>query len=179
MALGSLGSLHRAAGRPGRARELWEESLPLIRAVGDRYGIAIVLFGLAFVAIEEGQPEDATPTLLEALELARELDYREGIAYFLEGAAAVAVSRSDPERSATILGRMRALHTELNFKANADDERLNEQTAEAARAALGENAFAAALLAGEEMTEEQMLAYALEDHPAVSRRAISTKGSLS
>jgi tetratricopeptide (TPR) repeat protein len=180
MALGSLGSLHRAAGRPGRARELWGESLPLIRAVGDRYGIAIVLFGLAFVAIEEGQPENATPILLEALELARELDYREGIAYFLEGAAAVAVSRSDPERSATILGRMRALHAELKFKANADDERLNAQTAEAARAALGENAFAAALLGGEEMTEEQTLAYAIEDrHPVSGRESISTEGSRS
>jgi len=163
MALGGLGTLYRTTAQPGRARELWQESLPLIRAVGDRYGTAICLFGLAFVAIEDGQPDDAPPILAEALGLARELDYREGIAYFLEGAAAVAASRGDPERAATILGSMRALHAELHFKANADDERLNAQTAEAARAVLGERAFAAALEAGEQTTVEQALAYALED----------------
>jgi predicted ATPase/class 3 adenylate cyclase len=180
MALGSLGTLHRTAGRPGRARELWQESLPLIRAVGDRYGTAIILFGLAFVAIEEGQPDAAPPILVEALQLARELDYREGIAYFLEGAAAVAASRGDPERAATMLGRMRALHAELKFKANADDERLNAQTAEAARAALGERKFAAALEAGEDMSVEQALAYAIEDHRVASgRESVSAKGSRS
>jgi predicted ATPase/class 3 adenylate cyclase len=163
MALGGLGTLYRTAGQPGRAREVWQESLPLIRAVGDRYGTAIILFGLAFVAIEEGQPDVAPPILLEALEFARELDYREGIAYFLEGTAAVAASRGDPERAATILGRMRALHAELKFKANADDERLNAQTAEKARLALGELAFSSALKAGEQMPVEQALAYALED----------------
>jgi predicted ATPase/class 3 adenylate cyclase len=163
MALGGLGSLYRTAGQPDRAREAWQESLPLIRAVGDRYGTAIVLFGLAFVAIEEGQPDDAPPILAEALGLARELDYREGIAYFLEGAAAVAASRGDPKRAATILGRMRALHAELHFKANVDDDRLNAQTAEAARAALGERAFAVALEAGEQTTVEQALASAFED----------------
>jgi predicted ATPase/class 3 adenylate cyclase len=168
MALGSLASLYRTAGQPARARALWQEELPLIRAVGDRYGTAICLFGLASVAIEEGQPEDSPPILAEALGLARELDYREGIAYYLEGAAAVAASRGDPERAATILGRMRALHGELHFKANADDERLNAQTGETARAALGERAFAAALKAGEDMTVEQALAYALEDHRSVT-----------
>jgi predicted ATPase/class 3 adenylate cyclase len=180
MALGSLASLYRTVGQPGRARELWQESLPLIRAVGDRYGTAICLFGLAFVAIEERQPDDAPPILVEALELARELDYREGIAYFLEGAAAVSASRGDPERAATILGRMRALHAELNFKANADDERLNAQTAEKARVALGEQAFASALNAGEQMTVEQALAYALEDHHSVTEvETFSPTGSRS
>jgi predicted ATPase/class 3 adenylate cyclase len=162
MALGGLATLYQTVGQPGRARELWEESLPLIRAVGDRYGTAICLFGLASVAIEEGQPEDSPQLLVEALELSRELDYREGIAYFLGGAAAVAGSRGDPERAATLLGRMRALHAELHFKALAVDERLNAQTAEAARAALGERAFAAALEAGEQMTIQEALAHAVE-----------------
>jgi non-specific serine/threonine protein kinase len=180
MALGSLATLYRTAGQPGRARELWQESLPLIRAVGDRYGTAICLFGLASVAIEEGQPEDAPPILAEALALALELDYREGIAYFLEGAAAVAASRGDPKRAATILGRMQAIHGELHFTANADDERLNAHTAEAARAAMGESAFAAALEAGEDMSVEQALAYAIEDHRvARGRENVSAKGSLS
>jgi predicted ATPase/class 3 adenylate cyclase len=180
MALGSLGTLYRTAGQPGRAREVWRESLPLIRAVGDRYGTAIILFGLAFVAIEEGQPDDAPPILAEALGLARELDYREGIAYFLEGAAALAASRGDPERAAAILGRMRALHAELHFKANADDERLNADTAEAARAALGEHAFTEALKAGEQTTVDQALAYAVEDRsPATGVETFSTTGSRS
>jgi len=162
MALGSLGTLYRTAGLPGKAREVWRESLPLIRAVGDRYGTAIALFGLAFVAIEERQPADAQPILAEALELARELDYREGFAYFLEGAAAVAASRGDPHRAATILGRMRALHGELRFTPLVDDERLNAQTADTARAALGEPAFEEALKEGEQMSLDQALASAVE-----------------
>jgi predicted ATPase/class 3 adenylate cyclase len=163
MALGSLGTLYRTTGQPGRARKIWQESLPLIQAVGDRYGTAIILFGLAFVAIEEGQPDDALPTLAEALGLARELDYREGFAYFLEGAAAVAAARGDLHRAATFLGRMRALHAELRFTPNADDERLNAQTAETARAALGEPAFESALKVGEDMILDEALAYAAED----------------
>jgi tetratricopeptide (TPR) repeat protein len=163
MALGSLGTLYRTTGQPGRAREIWHESLPLIRAVGDRYGTAIILFGLAFVAIEEGQHDDSLPILAEALELARELNYREGFAYFLEGAAAVAAARGDPHRAATFLGRMRALHAELGFTPNADDERLNAQTAETALAALGEPAFKSALEVGEDMILDQALAYVVED----------------
>jgi hypothetical protein len=131
--------------------------------VGDRYGTAIILFGLAFVAIEEGQPDDALPILAEALGLARELDYREGFAYFLEGAAAVAAARGDLHRAATFLGRMRALHAELRFTPNADDQRLNAQTAETARAALGEPAFESALKVGEDMILDEALAYAAED----------------
>jgi predicted ATPase/class 3 adenylate cyclase len=161
MALGSLGTLYRTTGQPGRARETWQQSLPLIRAVGDRYGTAIILFGLAFVAIEEGQPDDSLPILAEAFELARELNYREGFAYFLEGVAAVAAARGDPHRAATFLGRMRALHAELRFTPNADDERLNAQTAETALAALGEPAFESALEVGEDMILDQALAYAV------------------
>jgi predicted ATPase/class 3 adenylate cyclase len=163
MALGSLGSLYRTAYQPGRARDLWQESLPLIRAVGDRYGTAICLFGLACVAIEEGQFDEAQPILAEALELSRELDYKEGVAYFLQGAAAIAASRRDPHRAATILGRMRAVHAELHFTPSEDDERLIAQTAETARAALGDPAFAAALDEGEQMTLDQALDYAMED----------------
>jgi len=44
-----------------------------------------------------------------------------------------------------------------------DDDRLNAQTAEAARTALGEREFAVALAAGEQATVEQALAYAFED----------------
>jgi hypothetical protein len=44
-----------------------------------------------------------------------------------------------------------------------DDDRLNAQTAEAARAALGERAFAIALETGEQTTVEQALASAFED----------------
>jgi predicted ATPase/class 3 adenylate cyclase len=160
MALGSLGTLYRTTYRPDRARQVWQESLPLIRAVGDRYGTAIVLFGLAFVAIEEGQADDASPLLVEALTLSNELKYREGIGYFFLGAAGVAAARRDTTRAATILGRMRALHAELAFKANRDDQRLTSQIAEIARAALSEPAFEAALDAGAQMTLEQAVAYA-------------------
>jgi hypothetical protein len=58
---------------------------------------------------------------------------------------------------------MRALHAELGFTPNADDERLNAQTAETALAALGEPAFKSALEAGEDMILDQALAYVVED----------------
>jgi hypothetical protein len=136
--------------------------LPLIRSVGDRYGTAVCLFGLAFVAIEEHQTEDASPLLVEALGLAIELDYREGIAYFLEGAAAVAAARDDGERAATLLGQMAALHADLGFTPQTDDRRLNARTAEKARAILGEQSFESAFRAGAQMTRDTTIAYASE-----------------
>jgi hypothetical protein len=134
----------------------------LSRSVGDRYGTAIWLFGLAFAAIEEGQPDEAPQRLTEALSLARELDYQEGLAYFLEGAAAVASFRGDPDSAAKLLGNMRALHAELGFKPLAEDERLNEDTAKAAQTALGQRGFQEALEVGEQMPREEALALGVE-----------------
>ena len=162
MALGNLGSCYSVSGELEHAREVLQEQLPLIRSVGDRYGTAICLFGLAFAAIETGQPEDAVPMLVEALELARELDYQEGVGYFLQGAAAISASRGDAERAASMLGGIAALHRELHFTPNEDDQRLLAQTADTARASLGEHAFAAASGAGKLMPIEQLLDAAAE-----------------
>lgn len=180
VALGSLASLYRASGHSSRARGIWQEQLPLMRSVGDRYSTAISLFGLAFSAIEEGQPEDAPLMLTEALALAQQLGYREGIAYFLEGAAAVAMFRSDPRGAAKLLGHMSAIHAELRFKPLAEDERLNTHTAEAARVAVGEPAFATAFQEGENMTVEEALAYGVDAcRPAAAVSATAARPTLS
>jgi predicted ATPase/class 3 adenylate cyclase len=162
MALGNLGTLYRTIGELDRARQAFHESVPLLRALGDRYGTAHALLGIAFVEIEQGRADDAAPLLTEALSLARELDYPEGIGYFLQGAAGVAAARGEATRAATILGRIHALHAELGVTLNRDDERMNAQIADAARAALGEIGFEAALGAGEQMTLEQTVEHATE-----------------
>jgi predicted ATPase/class 3 adenylate cyclase len=159
MALGNLATLYRTAGQLDRARQTFQESLPLIRSVGDRYGTASALFGIAFVAIEEGHADEASPHLEEALALSNELDYREGIGYFLQGAAGVAAASGDAERAAIGLGCMRALHSDLGFKPNSDDERLNAHTADTARKTLGEEAFQAALAVGSELPLKEALVY--------------------
>ena len=83
---------------------LFEESLALHRALGDRRTTAGALHRLGRVVGGEGDLERATGLQREALALFSEMGDRVGAAECLEGIAAIPGERGQTERAATLLG---------------------------------------------------------------------------
>jgi tetratricopeptide (TPR) repeat protein len=70
--------VYYATGQPQRALALFEEALPIRRAVGDRAGEATTLNNMALVYADTGQPQRALELFEEALPIRREVGDRAG-----------------------------------------------------------------------------------------------------
>jgi hypothetical protein len=77
--------------------------------------------------------------------------------------AAVACAQGQPERGAHLLGAAAALRAGRGMPLPPNERAAQERTVAAARAALGEDAFAAAWAQCQRMSLEQAIAYALEE----------------
>jgi predicted ATPase/class 3 adenylate cyclase len=161
--LNVLADLTRVEGDHARARRLLEESLALARQDGNRDLLAWTLHRLGRLALARGEAGSARADLQEGLELRRAMGHQAGIAAGLEGLAAVAVCGRQPGRAARLLGAATALRQAIGAPLPPVDRPDCEATAQAARAALGEAAFAAAWAAGEALTPEEAVAEALAD----------------
>jgi len=91
------------------------------------------------------------------LRLSHELGYQQGYSWHLRGAAAQALALGQPERAAQLLGAEQALREAHAILIWPDEREEYEQLVAAARAALGEEAYAAALASGQGLSLEQAL----------------------
>jgi tetratricopeptide (TPR) repeat protein len=87
-----------AAGRP-----LLEEGAELFRAAGDRILLAVLLDNAGYLALIDGEQEQARALLDEAVDASRGNDDVVGLAYALENRAMVAVLDADWERATALL----------------------------------------------------------------------------
>jgi hypothetical protein len=159
--LNSLGELARAAGDHARAQRLYAESLALCRETGERLGVAHLLHNLGLVALARGDAADAATQLHESLRVCRELGDLGLAARCLMALAGVAGAAGQAARAARLFGAARALRAATG----ADEGELNREGSRqhlaAARVALGEAAFSAAITAGETLTLEAAISEAL------------------
>ena len=81
----------------------------------------------------------------------------------MEGLARVAAVQGRPERAARLLGASAALREELGTPLSPIVQADHDHALNAARAALGGEAFEAAWTEGSEMTFEEAIAYTLGD----------------
>ena len=81
----------------------------------------------------------------------------------LEGMARVEAARGRPERAARLLGISAAQREEMGRPLSPFVQADHDHAASAARAAMGEDAFAAAWTAGQAMSLEEAIAEALGD----------------
>jgi hypothetical protein len=91
------------------------------------------------------------------------MGHKQGMAENLEGLAAVAAAQAQPERAARLFGAAEALRTAVGAPRPHAERAEHERHFAAARAALGEEAFAAAWGAGRAMPLEAAVSYALAD----------------
>jgi len=162
--LNQLGMVAWLEGDYAQAGRLFEEGLALCRELQERYHIPFLLNSLGDVARYLGDHRRAAALYEEALALAQQIGDKSQIAMALMGLAGLAGAAGRPERAARLLSAAEAFLVSSGltvsvWPTSAGDDL--ERTADAARAQLGEEAFAAAWAEGCAMPLNQAVDEAL------------------
>jgi len=145
-----------------RAAMLLETSLALFQELGDAAAIARALHGLGMIARRQGDLDRSREMLGEALRVAWEKGARLEIARCLESLAGLACAGNLPERATRLFSAVETLRQAMGIYLPRDIHDGCDRDLAAARAQLDEKRFAAAWAAGQALTVEQAVAYALE-----------------
>jgi len=153
----SLGTVARYQGDAERAAALLAESMALAEGIGFREGIAWSAEQLGLLAVTDGDPA-AIGLLRRSFELHDELRDRWRMASVLEDFAAVALAQDDPPRTARLLGAAEALRNAIGTVIAPCERPQHNQVTRAVRAALGDEAFDAALRQGQLASPDELIA---------------------
>ncbi|HLV99393.1 MAG TPA: tetratricopeptide repeat protein [Ktedonobacterales bacterium] len=159
--LTNLGHVASKQGDLERAVALYADALARARQRGDRDQLALCLNNLGDVARRRGEVAQAEGLTREALTVYWELRDPRRCAMVLESLAVSASAAGQGERAARLMGAATALRERLGTPLPARSVAEVEQAVAAARAALGEEAWAAAYAAGRALSLEQAILEAL------------------
>ena len=148
-----------------RATELFEEALTIWRGRGDPWAVGIALLPLGRLAQAQGDVARAAATYQEALTLFAEHGDRGKIADCVDRLARLAALGGEPARAVRLFGAAEGLAEAAGFRLPTHDPAGFERAVEAARAAVGEESFAAAWAAGRAMSLEEVVAEAGAEIP--------------
>jgi hypothetical protein len=162
MNLGQLGGAEYAAGNVELARAYRAEGAALARAIGERYTFGLGTVGLALVALEEGDLDEAAAHFKEALVASAELEDSWITPRALSGLASVATRKARHRRAARLSGASEAVREVSGTREQSLWRPVFDRDASTARAALGDEAFTAAWAEGRAMGVARAIAYALE-----------------
>jgi non-specific serine/threonine protein kinase len=161
-------------GAPDRAREFLMTALDLYRREGFVYGVARTLLALGRVDVAQGATLAAAVRYTESLRLWEEIKSQEGLVDTLAETSGLALAAGQPD-SATRFLRAADAHGDLLGYIWPPTERARyERVATAARAALGDEAFATAWSDGRALTTE---AATSEASAVLAELAVPTKAS--
>jgi non-specific serine/threonine protein kinase len=153
----------------------FQDALDRYRHLGYPAGVLRNLLVTGIVAGERGDPAEALARLSEALNLAWANGDDRGVAAILEAVTAVAAACGAPERAARIAGAAAAVRDRLGYLIRYPIDRDSYRRGiDAARRALGGEAFAAAWAAGLGLTIEQAIADVADVVPVAARRTAPT-----
>jgi predicted ATPase/DNA-binding CsgD family transcriptional regulator len=169
VALSNLGELALHLGDLEKAWTLLGQGLGLFEAEGDVQGMAPTKVGLAEVARRRGDLPRAHVLIHEALALSRSIMATVQVPTCLEALALVALDERRPEIATRLLGASAAMRMQFGEPLLAYLRSIVDSGLAAARAALGDAAFATAWSAGQAASFDEIVAYALsEPSPPVS-----------
>lgn len=149
--LATFGEALQATGALDRAAAHYAESLVVFRQIAHSWGIALALTRLGDVALARGDQALATAQQRESLALSATLGDPRSTADPLEGLAA-ALATADPALAAQLFGAAATLRDQLGTPRPAVRRALHAHSLTAARAALGDTAFATAYASGAALT---------------------------
>jgi tetratricopeptide (TPR) repeat protein len=169
-ALHLLGRQAARQGNYGRAQALHEESLLLKRQQCDGYGVANSLRGLAQVEWLRNNYDRALSLLSESLTVLQDLSMWGLVALDMQLMAHVTADSGEAERSVCLFGAVEALRERAGDRRPAPavlniDPARTEASLSACRAKLTPPAFEAAWAAGQAMTTDEAVAFALAATP--------------
>jgi len=168
----SLGDVAWAKGDAGLAAERYSEALSLSQEYGNPQYEAYALLGLGRVALAQGELDRARQHLLGALKLSsRDLPFSLGalrlsswgLPHALEALALLEVAQQRMVRAARLLATTQAFHERFQKMRPSKECELRTSALEATQSTLGEEIFAQAWQAGQEMSLEQAVSFALGD----------------
>ena len=139
----SLGTVARYQGEAERAATLLAQSRALAEGIGFREGIAWCCEQIGLLAAVDGDPAAIT-LLRRSLDLHAELRDRWRMSSVLEDLAAIALALGQARSAARLLGAAEAIREAIGTVIAPCERPQHLQAVAAARAALGEEAFAAA-----------------------------------
>jgi predicted ATPase/DNA-binding CsgD family transcriptional regulator len=148
LALMYLGALAYAQDALPLATSRFEAALLEQRAIDDRWGMSVSLVRLGYAARDRGETARAVALFTEGLALVAELGDRRIIALALDGVAGLAIAWGQPERAARLFGAAAALREASGLPVDPAHRAAHSRDVVAARAALGEDAFAAGWATG-------------------------------
>ena len=157
--LGAVASLRHDY---ARAEALHREGLTLRRQLGDTHGIALSLYNLSAVASAQQDFTHAAVPLREAIALWQQVDARRDLVRPLADFALFAQSAGNHERAATLFAAEEILRRLIGEGLRDEDAETIAHGVEEARAKLSQGVFAAAWLAGQRMSLDDALAFALD-----------------
>jgi non-specific serine/threonine protein kinase len=160
--LKNLGHLARLRGDFDRAAVLLQEALACSQQAEHGWGVADALNGLAEVAIQRGDSRSAARYLGEALPLYWDVKDTFCIAIAFADLAVVAGAHGQPAKAARLLGAEEAVRERIGSPPWWVDHVTYEKAADAARARLGEDAFAVAWAAGRALPLPEAVAEAID-----------------
>jgi non-specific serine/threonine protein kinase len=156
--LGALALVARGQGDTDRARELLDEAVASLRRSWFRWGIAWALGHLAELAREQGDLAEALGHYGESAVLYHDVGGTWDAARAIAAAGAVAIDAGQFVAATRLFGAAGAWREAIGAPPNPVDLPAYERATVAARAALGEAAFAAAWTAGRTLSVEQTVA---------------------
>jgi len=157
----NLGTVAWEGGDFRATLEYGQRAAELFREQGDLGGVATSLGNCGWSSLALMDLERAVPSFREALALACGLSWKRGVALFSAGLGSALAAQGMEERAAQLFGAAASIEEELGIM--FDDpfqEQAYDRAASAAKAALGEERFAAAWARGEAMTPDEIMAFA-------------------
>jgi predicted ATPase/DNA-binding SARP family transcriptional activator len=144
-----------------RARVLCEEGLAVSRKIGHRNGESVLLGNLGIAALLERNHSDALGFFRQALDVDKELGYEEGVIYGLAGFAAALSATIDAADAALLVGAVDGAALALGVELEPLEDEVHRQLTETLKDTLGPDRFAEAHAAGEQLSLDDAVAYAL------------------
>lgn len=167
-ALIRLADVESGSGDPDASRALYHQGMTLCRSLGLHPGVAQSLYGLAVAASAAGDDATAQTCAAEALMLACEAGVKRMIPRALEAFTHLAAAQQQPARALCLAGAASAVRAAAGDPGSPATRAMLDRALLPARRALSEMECTAAWGAGQAMTLEQAIAYALENTPTPS-----------
>ena len=160
-ALNMLGLLAWDQGDYERAQALSQEALAMAKENDSEMSSIFALHVLSRVALTKGDYEKAGEFLVPMMEAARLGGDRADITHALDNLAILAAARQQPDRAATIFAANQDWYRRVERSMTSRERAEHDAWLSAAQQALSEEAFSSAWAAGQALTMEQAIAYAL------------------
>ena len=155
------------------AREFADRAMPIVRALDNPFLTLALCGNVGLVALLGGECRAAAHAFREELSLCRSLVVRPFAREGLMGLAAVNAHCGDPDRAARLAGASTA-HRYGDPEGDVIAAKLDARFFQATRTRCGPAAWDAAARAGEALSFEDAIAYALDEQPAATAEAAST-----